>query len=220
MAGQWDPTDVHWALSPEFLTPIADVLWKVHAKVAKHVQPHEGDDIWVAGCTAYKRRCVALEKMNLDPKKPWFWAGFVGNHFTVRIHGFPIRIYRAPEEREPNIDGDIEVPERYANPSQGELEFLGDALELPLGKLPARLYRIEVLTRQLGKPVLIRLVEISGGNILRAYAIPVSKQALSETTPADISPIHKRTPPVIPPLADVKPKKRDVPKKDTGEANA
>src|SRR5688572_11889626 len=119
MAGLWDPTDVHWALSPEFLTPVADVLWTVHAKVAKHLQPHEGDDVWVAGCTAYKRRCVALERMAMNAStRTWFWAGFVGNHFTIRIHGFPIRIYRAPEEREPGDDGEIQVPERYASGSQ------------------------------------------------------------------------------------------------------
>lgn len=195
----WDPSLVSPALTPQYLTPIADRIWAVQAKVAKHVRPDEGDDDWVAGCTGYRRRCVALERMQLEDDKAWLWAGFINGHFTIRIAGFPVRVYRAP--------ADGEVPERYAERCQMELMLLSSALTTPpaVGAAPEFLYRIEVVTGAFGKPVSVALVEVDAlGIVTNTYVIPRSAKPFGT---ADVRPIRKRKPPVVPKETEVGPTK-------------
>jgi hypothetical protein len=200
MEAPWIPGLIHRGLTPEFLTPIADCLWQVQAKVASHVRPHEGDNDWVAGCTAYARRCAALEKMQLDRRyKDWLWAGYVDGQFTIKIHGFPIRIYRAPEEGA--------VPSNYADGTPHETLWIGTLFALDVANVPRVFYRIEVVAKHLAKPVSIALVQVDEltGRVLQSYAIPRSP-AGTEHGVAHVRPIRRRQPAVVPPPTEVTPK--------------
>src|SRR5436190_1043113 len=115
MAAKWNPKSVHRALTPEYLTPVADAIWVAQREASEHVQPEKGDNDWVAGCTAYQRRCFNLEKLASGPAKEWLWAGFIEGQFTIKILGFPVRVYRAPSE------GD--VPIKYADGSTSEMNL-------------------------------------------------------------------------------------------------
>ncbi len=196
MATDWNPSSVHPALSAKFLTPIADLIWKVQRKVSKHVQPQEGDDNWVAGCTAYKRRVHALTQMSLEEGyRDWLWAGHLDTQFGIRIHGFPIRIYRSLEEGG--------IPERYALGSPGELNLLAD-LNLKYDAI----YRLEVVTKKLGRPLDIRIVEVNEGtgDITNSAAIPRSRDVDAPVAKADLSVRSiRRKPAVVLPKPTVKP---------------
>ena len=199
MKPNWNPSTVHRALTPQFLTPIADAVWRVQHAVTGHVQPQHGDDEWVAGCIAYKRRCFALMKMARGPERDWLWAGFIENQFTIRILGFPIRIYRAPNEGG--------VPMKYADGSDSEMALLGRALALDLKDAPGVLYRVEVQTGKLGRPLRVLLVEINEhGAITNSYAIPrsVASELRLEPQTRTVSPMRRRKPPVVPPATEVK----------------
>jgi hypothetical protein len=196
--GSWDPSSVHRALSREFLTPVADRIWRVQREVSKHVRPDKGDNDWVAGCTAYQRRVTTLQRMMLEePYKAWLWAGFTDNQFSIRIHGFPIRIYRAPEEHD--------IPEKYASPSLGELLFL-DAIPEVRGY--RHHYRIEVVAKALARPVDIFLVELNEfGQITNTVSIPRSRNVdapIADSGNGGIRPL-RRKPPVVPPKPSVQP---------------
>ena len=195
----WDPSAVSPVLTPQHLTPIADRLWAVQAKVARHVQPDEGDDNWVAGCTGYRRRCVVLERMQLEDEfKNWLWAGYINGHFVVKISGFPLRVFRNPDE------ADSDVPPRYAKRHQTELALLGFALAVPSDEQPEFLYRIEVVTGKFGKPVSVALVEVNAaGTMTNSYIIPRSVKPMRAG--AEVQPIRKRKPPVVPKETQVLP---------------
>ncbi len=198
----WNPTSISTCLADKYLTPIADRLWRVQEKLSRHVQPNEGDDSWVAGCTAYKRRCFALEHMQLEEEfRPWLWAGSVDGHFTIKLDGFPVRIFRTPAEGE--------IPDRYVERSQMELALLGSALGTPSNEVPDYLYRIEVVSTGFGKPVSIALVEVnSAGEVTNTYTIPRSAPVKASVS---IEPIRKRKPPVVPQETQVGPTREKGP---------
>jgi len=215
-AKKWNPVKVHRALTPEFLTPIADLLWNVQRRVSEHVRPEEGDENWVAGCTAYTRRCYALAKMAAGPDRAWLWAGKIEGQFYIRIHGFPIRVYRAPDEGE--------IPINYADGSTSEMALLGRVFELPIDDVPRDLYRIEVVAKKLARPVRVAFVEVNErGAVVNSYTIPRSLasaiKAAPKTNGMDIRPLRQRKPPVVPPATEVQSTKLGV-QKSTGEHSA
>jgi hypothetical protein len=203
---KWNPARVHRALAPEFLTPIADLLWNVQRRVSEHVQPEEGDENWVAGCTAYTRRCYWLARMAAGPDRSWLWAGKIDGQFYIRIHGFPIRVYRAPDEGE--------IPVNYADGSTSEMALLGKVFALPIDDVPRDLYRIEVVAKKLARPVRVALVEVNErGAVVNSYTIPRSLASAIKAAPmahsAGIRPLRQRKPPVMLPAPDVQSTKPD-----------
>lgn len=210
----WNPMSVSKALSPEYLTPIADALWNVQHKVSEHVEPDEGDDNWVAGCTAYKRRCKALTKLADGPARVWLWAGYIGGQFFIKILGFPIRVYRTPEEGE--------VPFNYTDGSTSEMELLGTVFEVENGETPAFLYRIEVVSAKLGRPFKVSLVEVNErGDVNNTYLIPRSvASVIRQAKPDDVQvrPLVRRQPPVVPPETNVESTKKKDENEGTGES--
>ncbi len=196
----WDPSSIHRALSSEFLTPIADRLWRVQRKVSKHLQLHEGDNDWVAGCTAYQRRVYALTLMARDDAfRDWLSVGFIDGQFCIKVLGFPIRIYRAPEEGG--------IPDKYMTPSRGELTLLGALPEVTgLGHA----YRLEVVAKTLARPLNIRLVELNEfGAITNFVTVPRSRDVDAPIARPvnDVQPI-RRKPTVFPPRPAVGPNER------------
>lgn len=200
MAAKWQPWKVNPALGREYLTPIGDLIWTVQREVSLHMQPDKGDNDWVAGCTAYSRRCSALEKMAAGPDRTWLWAGFIEKQFYIKVLGFPIRIYRAPEVGE--------IPDKYGDPAQTELWLLRDLLALPQTVRPPFSYRIEVVAKKLARPFRVALVEIDAdGAVGNTYTIPRSAASLVRpvqvATDASIRSLSRRKPPVVPPPTEV-----------------
>lgn len=213
---KWNPAKVHKALTPEYLTPIADAMWNVQRGVSEHVQPEEGDNNWVAGCTAYARRCAVLMKMANGPARDWLWAGYIDGQFAIKILGFPIRVYRTPEE------GD--VPVKYADGSTSEMALLGAVFEVASGETPEYLYRIEVVAKKLAHPFQVALVEVNQfGAVVNSYLIPRSAASVVRNAKPDdigVKPILRRKPPVVPPDTQVDSTKPDKNEKEgTGESH-
>jgi hypothetical protein len=193
----WDPSSVSPSLTPKYLTPIADEIWRVQTQVHRHMQPQRGDDEWVAGCTAWKRRCFALERLQRQPGFDWLWAGYIENQFHVRILGFPLRIYRATWEGG--------VPDKYSVPSLFETMMFPNNGNL--------IYRIELIARPLAKPSGVALVEVNDETGDKK-SFPIPRSAVQVRPDGQVRRIRERKPPVIPPATEVQPTEEKKPKSD------
>lgn len=208
------PWEIMPQLRADLLSRVRKVAWDAQVRVAARIDWKHGEDLWVAGCAAYKQRVRAFTIAASAEYQDWLWAGFIKNQFAVRLLGVPIRMYRPPE--------DGEVPEKYAHASEEEL-FISNGAYLLFDLPPSdRVWRLEVNTTPKAYPIDIVLVQVdSHGRRFNPYTIPepieVVRDADVDTSAGTTKP---RKAPVILPEADVEPRKERPAKPDDLEAGS
>ena len=149
------PWEIHPVLVPRYLVPLANIAWDVQEAVAKSMLWASGDDLWVAGCRAYKWRIKRYQDAAIGELASWLSVGWTDNHFLLKVRGIPIRVYRSP--------GDAEIPDRYVEPGPMEERMLAEAFSLFDTPTPDAVFRLEMITTRV---VLGVLLSVAGAVVM------------------------------------------------------
>lgn len=157
------PWQIHPALTTESLGRVASILRLTRDSAARHARWGLNDDLWVIGCTAWKRAVGALAKASANEYHEWLSTKFVESIHLIKIKGVPLRHFKGFE--------DDPVPEKYRSGSPGEdmaLSLTFQNLDLLTGYL-----RFEVSTTSKGFTKDVTFVVVGkGGERMHPWTIP------------------------------------------------
>lgn len=192
-----NPWDLMPPLRADRLDRLRRIAWQVQERVASSIDWAHGENLWVAGCKAYRQRVTAFSLAAKAEYADWLSVEMVRGQFVLKVGGVPIRMYRPPSEGE--------VPEKYTHATPEEAALLNHALTLFDLPPSGRLWRLEVHSTRRARPTDVVLVQVDeDGNRFNAYSIPGPIEVIVS---ADVVPsnndLNPRKPAVVLPDAEV-----------------
>ena len=201
------PWDLVPAFTPERLERLRTIAWDVQVRVARSVDWKHGENLWVAGCKAYRQRVLAFTLAAKAEYADWLWAGFIDSQFVLKLGGVPIRILR------PTEDG--EVPEKYANPSQTEVQLRDAAYGLFQLPPTVLVWRLEVFTTLKARPTDIVIAQVDrDGRNFNPYSIPAAPVVVLNADGEEAATTKPRKKAITLPDAEVRPRKKPADEAD------
>jgi len=161
------PWELHPALTSDRLQRVADVLRRTRDSAARQAKWGLGDDLWVIGCTAWKRATRALALAAAHEYGDWLSTSVVEHVHLIKIRDVPLRHFRGL--------ADDPVPEKFRTATTGEELALALAFK-GAHPLPGYLrFEISTTTKGFTKDVTFVVLNEQGER-LHPWTIPVFAQ--------------------------------------------
>lgn len=93
------PWDIVPALTEERLQFLAQRIITIRNEALESYDPQKGDGPWSLGCRVYERTIRQLSQEAVSGHVPWLTVDVDGLYATVKVSGWPLRIYRGEADR-------------------------------------------------------------------------------------------------------------------------